>query len=170
MVSKMRAVTVLVWIVFGLLFSRAAIADGMSNQPPVKIAVRIAIADAKIAAVIVSACSIYPDACTCPHHIAGNGSSCGQRSARTRRGGWKPICYLFDITPRMIEIYRKTGDTAKACKFIEQDRKRSNQRARVLAAHLGIETEQRPCQNPISRQKWVDGALKLTCCIAPIIT
>lgn len=51
----------------------------------------------------------YPGNCPCPYNSASNGSSCGRRSAYSRGGGASPLCYRSDITPAMIERYRKSG-------------------------------------------------------------
>lgn len=120
-IEMRRAVGLLVWMAVGVGLGCGALADGVSNLPAVRATVTAAIPDARIAAVIVAACDIYPQACACPHHVASNGSICGQRSARTRHGGWKPICSTSDITPKMIEAYCKTGNAADACQLIEQD-------------------------------------------------
>jgi hypothetical protein len=39
--------------------------------------------------------------CACPYDSARNGSSCGGRSAYSRRGA-SPICYPSDITDEMV--------------------------------------------------------------------
>lgn len=53
----------------------------------------------------------YTGNCPCPYSTMKNGRACGRRSAYSRPGGRSPICYETDITPEMIEKYRKTpGD------------------------------------------------------------
>lgn len=49
----------------------------------------------------------YPGNCPCPYNTARNGSSCGRRSAYSRRGGYAPLCYPKDVTQEMVEKYRK---------------------------------------------------------------
>ncbi len=44
--------------------------------------------------------------CACPYNEMRNGRSCGSRSAWSRPGGAKPICYPTDVTPAMITAYR----------------------------------------------------------------
>jgi hypothetical protein len=45
--------------------------------------------------------------CPCPYNLARNGSSCGRRSAYSRAGGERPLCYDRDISDEMVEEYRK---------------------------------------------------------------
>ena len=49
----------------------------------------------------------YPGSCACPDQRDSIGRLCGKRSAWSRPGGHKPLCYLIDVTPRMIESYRR---------------------------------------------------------------
>jgi len=49
----------------------------------------------------------YPGNCPCPYNSASNGSSCGRRSAYSRRGGYAPLCYDKDITRDMIREWRE---------------------------------------------------------------
>jgi hypothetical protein len=44
--------------------------------------------------------------CACPYNEMRNGRSCGSRSAWSRPGGAKPLCYPGDVTPAMITAYR----------------------------------------------------------------
>jgi hypothetical protein len=46
--------------------------------------------------------------CACPDERARDGSTCGLRSAYSRRGGAPPFCYPTDVTPEMIEHHRQT--------------------------------------------------------------
>lgn len=68
--------------------------------------------DAAIIALIIAASVAAYKAmgkpCACPHDTARNGSSCGGRSAWSRAGGFKPLCFATDITPAMIAAYRAT--------------------------------------------------------------
>jgi hypothetical protein len=43
--------------------------------------------------VIEESIASYPGNCPCPYNVTRNGSSCGGRSAWSRRGGYAPICY-----------------------------------------------------------------------------
>jgi hypothetical protein len=47
--------------------------------------------------------------CPCPYNSASDGSSCGERSARSRPGGEAPLCYPSDVTDEMVEDYRRAG-------------------------------------------------------------
>jgi hypothetical protein len=49
----------------------------------------------------------YPGPCACPYNVARNGSSCGRRSAYSRRGGYAPICYASDISKSQVQSYRR---------------------------------------------------------------
>lgn len=55
----------------------------------------------------------YRGNCPCPYNRASNGSSCGKRSAYSRPGGASPLCYLEDITPKMVEQYRQTHQPSR---------------------------------------------------------
>ena len=44
--------------------------------------------------------------CACPNDRMRNGRRCGDNSAWSRPGGFKPLCYPSDITAGMIETYR----------------------------------------------------------------
>jgi hypothetical protein len=47
--------------------------------------------------------------CGCPDHVAANGSRCGLRSAHTKPGGFKPLCFPADVSPAIIDTWRATG-------------------------------------------------------------
>ena len=49
----------------------------------------------------------YPGNCPCPYHLDRAGRKCGKRSAWSRSGGYAPLCCPSDVTPKMIEKYRK---------------------------------------------------------------
>ncbi|MDR3177655.1 MAG: hypothetical protein LBT96_01600 [Campylobacteraceae bacterium] len=49
----------------------------------------------------------YPGNCPCPYNTMKNGRSCGKTSAWSRAGGYSPLCYESDITPEMLESYKK---------------------------------------------------------------
>jgi hypothetical protein len=46
--------------------------------------------------------------CPCPYNSDRAGHRCGARSAYSRPGGASPICYEKDVTPMMVEEYRRT--------------------------------------------------------------
>ncbi len=48
----------------------------------------------------------YAGNCPCPYNRAANGSRCGKRSAYSRPGGARPLCYPSDVTDAMVERYR----------------------------------------------------------------
>lgn len=49
----------------------------------------------------------YPGNCPCPYNLARNGSQCGKRSAYSKPGGFNPVCYPQDVSPQMVQQYRK---------------------------------------------------------------
>ncbi|WP_100090735.1 hypothetical protein [Snodgrassella alvi] len=51
----------------------------------------------------------YPSVCACPYNTARNGSSCGKRSAWSRPGGYSPICYKNEVTPEMVDAWKKSN-------------------------------------------------------------
>jgi hypothetical protein len=60
-----------------------------------------------IQALIDESIANYKGSCPCPYNTDRAGRSCGARSAYSRPGGASPICYAKDVTPKMIEDYRK---------------------------------------------------------------
>lgn len=65
--------------------------------------------DAKIRQILIEdSISSYGGSCPCPYNSARNGSSCGRRSAYSRPGGASPLCYPRDVTPEMIQEYRRS--------------------------------------------------------------
>ena len=67
-----------------------------------------AFADDEISqAMIKESISAYSGHCPCPYNFASNGSHCGRRSAYSKPGGHLPLCYAEDITPQMINEYRR---------------------------------------------------------------
>ena len=57
-------------------------------------------------AIIQESIDSYPGTCPCPYNVDRRGHSCGRRSAYSRPGGYAPICYESDVTPKMIVDYR----------------------------------------------------------------
>ena len=49
----------------------------------------------------------YPGPCACPYSVARNGSSCGNRSAFSKPGGYDPICYPQQISQEQIYQHRR---------------------------------------------------------------
>jgi hypothetical protein len=56
-------------------------------------------------AIIQDSIANYPGPCACPYNTDRRGHSCGKRSAYSRPGGYSPICYPSDVTPKMIREY-----------------------------------------------------------------
>jgi hypothetical protein len=86
-------------------------------QPDTKRKAPEVLTTAAIAAIIVQAsrdryyASGHP--CACPEDFTRNGQRCGGRSAYSRPGGAAPLCYPTDVTPAMIEAYRRTATTSR---------------------------------------------------------
>jgi hypothetical protein len=69
---------------------------------------RSSLSDAQIRQHILSASiAEYPGRCPCPYNSTSNGSSCGGRSAWSRRGGYAPLCYSNDVSDAQVNAYRK---------------------------------------------------------------
>lgn len=66
--------------------------------------------DAAIAALIIAgSIALYKARgrpCACPSDTMRNGRACGGRSAWSKAGGAKPLCFPTDITSEMISAYR----------------------------------------------------------------
>ena len=58
-------------------------------------------------AIILASLATYSGSCPCPYNVDRAGRRCGKRSAYDRPGGASPICFAEDITPAMVEAYRK---------------------------------------------------------------
>jgi hypothetical protein len=64
--------------------------------------------DAEIKKEIIKASiAEYKGSCPCPYSVDRAGKSCGGRSAYSKPGGKSPVCYDKDVTPKMIDDYRK---------------------------------------------------------------
>lgn len=57
--------------------------------------------------VIQESIASYPGIALAPYNLASNGSRCSKRSAWSRAGGYAPICYPGEVTPTMIQQWRK---------------------------------------------------------------
>lgn len=86
-----------------LLFIVLSIAGIFMNP-----AVLYAQADEQIKqAIIEESIQNYTGNCPCPYNTDRAGRRCGKRSAYSRPGGASPICYPEDITPEILEAYKK---------------------------------------------------------------
>ena len=52
----------------------------------------------------------YAGSCPCPFNRDRAGRSCGRRSAYSRPGGKAPLCYVDDVTAKMVTDYRARTD------------------------------------------------------------
>jgi hypothetical protein len=50
----------------------------------------------------------YPGNCPCPYNTTRNGSSCGGRSAWSRKGGYAPLCYVADVNNSDVQDWRSS--------------------------------------------------------------
>lgn len=53
--------------------------------------------------IVAQSVAAYPGRCPCPYNVTRNGSSCGARSAWSRKGGYAPICYEDEVTSEMVK-------------------------------------------------------------------
>jgi hypothetical protein len=58
-------------------------------------------------AIIKESIAGYRGSCPCPYNVDRAGRRCGARSAYSRPGGASPTCYEKDVTPAMVDEYRK---------------------------------------------------------------
>ena len=87
----------------GVVLAAAVTAAQTTAKSTLTVAqIKTAIKDASITA--------YPGNCPCPYNVDRGGRRCGKRSAYDRPGGASPICFDSDVTPAMIEAYRKRAD------------------------------------------------------------
>jgi hypothetical protein len=62
----------------------------------------------EIAAILIErSIANYRGNCPCPESRDRAGRRCGARSAYSKPGGAAPLCYVSDVTDRMIERYRR---------------------------------------------------------------
>jgi len=60
-----------------------------------------------IAASIARYVSTAHRTCACPYSVDRAGRPCASRSAYVRRSSVSPLCYVSDVTPKMLDDYRK---------------------------------------------------------------
>src|SRR5215471_721854 len=60
-----------------------------------------------IAASIAQYVSTARRTCACPYSVDRAGRPCASRSTYVRRSSVSPLCYVSDITPKMLDTYRK---------------------------------------------------------------
>jgi hypothetical protein len=85
-------------VLFLLIFTAPAFA----REQPDDSEIRQKIIDQSVAAYMATG---HP--CACPYNSARNGSSCGGRSAYSKRGGTSPVCYPSDVTDQMVSDWKK---------------------------------------------------------------
>ncbi len=64
-----------------------------------------------IALIIAGSVALYKATghpCACPSDLMRNGHACGGRSAWSKPGGAKPLCFTTDVSSEMIKAYRAT--------------------------------------------------------------
>jgi hypothetical protein len=100
-------------IAFALLVALLQPAPGWAQElsaPSPSAGTNETLKDAAIAALIIAASVATYKAmgrpCACPSDLMKNGRACGGRSAWSKAGGAKPLCFPSDVTPGMISAYR----------------------------------------------------------------
>lgn len=58
------------------------------------------------AAIVRESVASYPGSCACPESSDAAGRRCGARSAYSKPGGAKPICYVHEITDEQVKKFR----------------------------------------------------------------
>ncbi len=82
-----------------VVIARGATAIGSVTEAETDAEVKQAIIDESRAS--------YRGSCPCPYDSDRAGRRCGARSAYSRPGGASPVCYEKDVTPRMVDEYRR---------------------------------------------------------------
>jgi hypothetical protein len=49
----------------------------------------------------------YAGSCACPESTDAAGRRCGKRSAHSRPGGAKPICYTHEVSDEQVRAFRR---------------------------------------------------------------
>jgi hypothetical protein len=78
----------------GLMLAGGALAAEMTDD-----AVRERIVRDSVAA--------YPGNCPCPYNTDRAGRRCGERSAHSKPGGAKPICYSHEVSDQQVRDFRR---------------------------------------------------------------
>lgn len=69
------------------------------------------LSDAQIKKILIQqSLDSYPGNCPCPYNTDRAGRSCGRRSAYSKPGGYAPLCYPDDVSPEIVEEYRKNHE------------------------------------------------------------
>jgi len=83
-----------------------------AEPAPTETTTKEILTDAAIATLIIAGSKALYKAhgrpCACPSDTMRNGQACGGRSAWSKPGGAKPLCFPTDITSEMISAYRAT--------------------------------------------------------------
>lgn len=99
-------------LAFGAIADNRAPPIATEEQKPKKDWAKEILTDAAVVALIIAASvSAYKATgrpCACPSDTMRNGHACGGRSAWSRLGGFKPLCFPSDVSAAMISAYRAT--------------------------------------------------------------
>lgn len=49
----------------------------------------------------------YSGSCACPESTDAAGRRCGERSAHSKPGGAKPICYVHEVSDQQVREFRQ---------------------------------------------------------------
>ncbi len=63
------------------------------------------------AQIIQSSIAGYPGSCPCPYQADRAGRRCGERSAWSKLGGEKPMCYPADVSDEQVKRWRQRTET-----------------------------------------------------------
>ena len=111
MFHRFHIVPLVVSLLFQPAVGRAQDLARPQTQVSLKDETKDLLTDAAIITIIVGASIAAYKAlgkpCACPFDMAANGK-CGGRSAWSRAGGFKPLCFATDINSSMIAAYRST--------------------------------------------------------------
>jgi hypothetical protein len=62
---------------------------------------------AVVAQILRDARAAYAGSCPCPYDVGQDGKRCAGRSAYSKARGRSPLCYPSQVTPAMVDAYRK---------------------------------------------------------------
>ena len=92
------------WLGLRLAVAGALLATAWVAQPA---AAQRASDDAVRRLLIEESHAGYPGNCPCPYSRMRNGRPCGEHSAYSKPGGRSPLCYPREVTPGMVDDYRR---------------------------------------------------------------
>ena len=73
--------------------------------------------DEIIQKIISDSIASYPGKCACPYQRTSNGSRCGKRSAYSKPGGYKPLCFPSDVTEKILSSRNESNSNITSSSF-----------------------------------------------------